>query len=417
MKLLLIVLASIAGLFLFFRLLRVIHNRKVKDLHPSPQDQCFVPSTHDLEGVEVVVNQYPVHEPFPLPFDSSDVWIITGANIGLKGTTVSTLKKALSVKGYSVQYYDKVLGNVTPEALAYNFPGISPDIDILSRNSFTKAIIEGLGIDLAEKDVLFIRYSGKIASSFSAQSEQDTFEVYVDSAKDAKDFMIKAFAYIDTLKGGAKHDIRFSIKHKDDDGQILFRKGDQKDERDIKPPTPDELFDEGLRKVAMETYSGLSHLIMSGYSIEVIEGWLKKLSAPSHVIITKDYRILLPDFNNMEITMTQLPKTVFLFFLWFDIRCAIYQLQDHRDEFLAIYRKISIFDDPQAMEDSIDRLVSSNGVSFMEKCCAVKKAFTNKMSDHQARNYYVHGEQGYSKGIDLDRSLVTWEAPLFTRGL
>ena len=143
---------------------------------------------------------------------------------------------------------------------------------------------------------------------------------------------------------------------------------------------------------------------------------VKQLSAPSHLVITKDYRILLPDYNNLEIKMTQLPKTVFLFFLWFDIRCAIYQLQDHRDEFLAIYRKLSIFDDPQAMEDSIDRLVAANGVSFMEKCAAVKRAFTTKMSDRQAKNYYVHGEQGYSKGIDLDRSLVTWESPLFTKG-
>lgn len=432
MKVLLIVLASLAGLFLLLRLIGLIlvktgkarprsktrqkprfdHKQFIKD---DPNEQLFVPSTKDLEGIEVVANQYPVDEPFPLPFEEGVVWIITGEKIGLKGTTVSIIKKALSAKGYSIQYYDKVLGNVTPEALAYNFPGIKADAAILSRERFTKAIIEGLGIDLAEKDVLFVRYIGKADPTLFDYSERNAFEVYVDSASNAEEFLIKAFAFVETLKDIRDSGIRFSISRRDNDNDIRFRRADSDTPKDVEPPTPDEIFDEGLRKVAQETYSSLSHLIMSGYSIEVIEGWLKQLSAPSHVVITKDYRIFLPDYNNLEIKMTQLPKTVFLFFLWFDVRCAIYQLQDHRDEFLAIYRKLSIFDDPQAMEDSIDRLVSANGVSFMEKCAAVKKAFTTKMSDRQAKNYYVHGEQGYSKGIDLDRSLVTWEYPLFTK--
>lgn len=433
MKVLLIVLASLAGLFLLFRLIGFILVKTGKArprsktrpiprfdhkqfINNKPKEQVFVPSTEDIEKVEVETNQYPVDAPFPLPFEEGDVWVITGEKIGLKGTTVSTIKKALSSKGYSIQYYDKVFGNVTPEALAYNFPGIKAEIEILSRERFTKAILEGLGIELADKDVLFVRYIGKADPTLFDQSERDAFEVCVDSASNAEEFLIKAFAYVETLKDISDSGIRFSISRRDGDSDIRFRSAEPRGPKDVEPPTPDEIFDEGLRKVAQETYTSLSHLIMSGYSIEVIEGWLKQLSAPSHVVITKDYRILLPDYNNLEITMTQLPKTVFLFFLWFDIRCPIYQLQNHRDEFLAIYRKLSIFDDSKTMEDSIDRLVAANGVSFMEKCSAVKKAFTTKMSDRQAKNYYIHGEQGYSKGIDLDRSLVTWEVPLFTKG-
>ena len=416
MKLLLIVIASLAGLFLLLRLVGIFHRRtrKVKlhsELDKLPHKQDFVPSTEDIKGVEIKASHYLVEEPFPLPFEEDDVWIITGKEIGLKGTTVSKIRKALSAKGYSIQYYEKVFGNVTPEALAYNFPGIAPGADVLSKDFFTKAVTEGLGIEPADKDILFIRYIGKTDPVLTEQSKRDSFEVFVNSATDSKDFLIKAFAYMESLKDIRDSDIRFSISN-----GTRFRRARPDHLDNVEPPTPDELFDEELNKVAQETYSSLSHLIMSGYSIEVIEGWLKKLSTPSHLVITKDYRILLPDYNNLEIKMTQLPKTVFFFFLWFDIRCAIYQLQDHRDEFLAIYRKLSIFDDPKAMEDSIDRLVAANGVSFMEKCAAVKRAFTTKMSDRQAKNYYIHGEQGYSKGIDLDRSLVTWESPLFTKG-
>ncbi len=415
MKTLLILLASLAGLFLFLKLISTIRAKRARAQLQSklksqkvPKKEYFVPSAEDLGKVDVKVCLHPVTQPFPLPLKEKDIWFISRWD-DPEMDEIYTLKYALEDKGYDFRYYNEVFEDLTPEVIAYNFPSFNPDTDVVSRERFTKAVTEGLGIDFKENSFLFVRYSGKTDPTLSAPSGQDAFEVFTDVATNPKDLLIKGFAYIETLKdlGYHSHDgeVCFSI------GSSTMPSGNILNE--AQPPTPDEIFDKELEKVANETYSSLSRLIMSGYSIEVFEGWLKKLSAPSRVVITRDYRILLPDYNNMEIKMTQLPKTVFLFFLWFDTRCAIHQLQRHRDIFLAIYRKLTIFDEPQTMEESIDRLVASDGRSFMEKCSAVKKAFLAKMSDRQAINYYIHGRQGYSKGIDLDRQLVAWETPLF----
>ena len=417
MKVLLVILVSLALLFLLFRMLGLF---KPQSKQSELKEKRNVSYYKDTEDVDIEDDQY-IDSSFPLPFNKGDVWIITGEKVNLKETTINSLKKAFAAKRYSIQYYDKVFGNVTREALAYNFPGITSDVDILSKEWFTKTVIDGLDIDLAEDDVLFIRYCGKADPTSYDQSEREAFEVnmdsptrlidvtrngrsgrfevYTDSATNEEAFLEKVVSYIDTLKIISDNDIRFSVTGRD--------------EKKDTPSTPDDIFDDCLEKVAKETYSSLEHLVMNGYSIDVIDGWLKRLSAPSRVIITKDYRIFLSDYNNMEITMTQLPKTVFLFFLWYDIRCNIIQLKSHRDEILAIYRKLSVFDEPQTMKNTIDRLVSSNGASFMEQCSAIKKAFITKISDRQAKHYYVHGKQGYSKGIDLDRKFVTWEEPLF----
>ena len=64
------------------------------------------------------------------------------------------------------------------------------------------------------------------------------------------------------------------------------------------------------------------------------------------------------------------------------------------------------------MKESIERLTNPLDNSICEKCAAIKKAFTLKINEQVAQNYFVHGEQGEKKGISLDRNLVEWECEL-----
>ena len=87
-------------------------------------------------------------------------------------------------------------------------------------------------------------------------------------------------------------------------------------------------------------------------------------------------------------------------------------LQDYREELKMIYGHVCTSDDPQRMEESINRLIDPFDNSICEKCANVKKAFLVKVADNIAANYYVSGAQGEKKGISLDRSLVEWECEL-----
>ncbi len=166
--------------------------------------------------------------------------------------------------------------------------------------------------------------------------------------------------------------------------------------------------DGDLNNLAAEVESKIQQLVKGGYPVETIENWLQKAVKLSRVKVTADYRIFLTDYDQ-EIKMRQLPKTLYFFFLRHREGCRLKDLGDHRDELLAIYRKLTISDDQKQVEASIDALVNPVGNSFSEKCAAVKLAFLKEMPERIARNYYIQGPQGGVKSISIDRALVEWE--------
>ena len=101
-----------------------------------------------------------------------------------------------------------------------------------------------------------------------------------------------------------------------------------------------------------------------------------------------------------------------IFFLRHPEGVMFSHLQDYREELKMIYGHVCTNDDPQRMEESINRLTDPFDNSICEKCANVKKAFLVKVADNIASNYYISGAQGEKKGISLDRTLVEWECEL-----
>ena len=400
-----------------------IFNRRMSK-KDKPVQEKINPSQEEVNAVEVKVTKHAVQYPFPLLPREEDVWVVFGPNIGLTDSTSGKLRSALSNKGYSFHHYEQVFGGVTAEALEYNFPDVDIDIDALSQESFSKAICEGLGVELPERCILFIRYCGKSETGPSGAEPADTFSVFDASAPNSFEFLKKALAYVASLKriGGSgtrfrvvhdDDDVRFSIRGYGDDEQTLFResKGPGLPE-EIVPPTPDEEFDDEMERVARETFAGIKKLILSGYSIDTIESWLNKLSKRSRVVITEKYEILLPDYKNKVVKMNQLPKALFLFFLKHDRGYAIYQMEDQKDELLSIYGKLTNSSYPETIRERIDSLVASDGKSFTEKCSLIRKAFSGIVPERFIEDYYIDGPQGEAKRIKLDRSLVEWRVKI-----
>lgn len=408
----------------------IMKNRPLDRLfHKKKADQKEVikenlpPTQEEVDAVEVYTTSHTVKSLIPLLPREEDVWVVCGKGIGLRGETVGKIRSGLLRKGYDIQYYDKVFGGITKEALDYNFPDLEVEVEQLSAESFVQALRDGLGLEIPELSILFIRYEGKTEPDLFGNGPEDCFSVFDASAPNAHDFLTNAFAYIQSLKachctrfryadGGGSSNVRFSITRKDDDSQILFRDGDNDGMEDIPPATPDELFDREMDKLAEETYSGLERLVLSGYSIDVIEGWLNKLSRRSRVVITDKFKILLPDYQNREVVMNQLPKALFLFFLKHDRAYAIYQMQEQKRELMDIYQKLTNSNDLETIEQRIDSLVNPDGVSFVEKCSMIRRAFNGLVPMRFVSEYYIQGPQGEAKCISLDRSLVEWNVKI-----
>lgn len=130
----------------------------------------------------------------------------------------------------------------------------------------------------------------------------------------------------------------------------------------------------------------------------------------SRMVITKDYRILLPDYDNMEITMPTLSKVVYFFFLRHPEGMRFKEMIDHREELLGIYYRLSNREDVEKLEQSIDELVDSTHNSINEKCSRIRAAFVSQFNPDLARNYYITKGDFGCKLITLDRDMVDDES-------
>ncbi len=131
--------------------------------------------------------------------------------------------------------------------------------------------------------------------------------------------------------------------------------------------------------------------------------------------ITKDYHILLPDYNNIEITMPTLSKVVYFFYLRHPEGLKFKELIDHREEILQIYYRVSNRNDIDELDQSIDELIDSSKNSINEKCSRIRSAFISRFNDDLAKNYYITYGNGNVKLIGLDRNLVMDEAGIIKK--
>ena len=129
----------------------------------------------------------------------------------------------------------------------------------------------------------------------------------------------------------------------------------------------------------------------------------------SRLVITKDYRILLPDYNDIEVKMEPLVKAVFFLFLNHPEGIIFKELADFREELLNIYKKLKPMGLNKRTIQSIEDVTNPLLNSINEKCARIRSAFVKEFDESLAKNYFVRGERGEAKKIALPRDLVIWE--------
>ena len=139
--------------------------------------------------------------------------------------------------------------------------------------------------------------------------------------------------------------------------------------------------------------------------IEALEG----TDDGERILVTRDYRILLPDRFGMEIRLRPLVKTVFLLFLRHPEGIRFGDLPDYRNELLDLYKGITRRPSGPETEASIDRLVDPRDNSIHEKAANLSAALSRYFKPQELPAYVLTGKAGAPKRIRLDRSRVEWE--------
>ena len=111
----------------------------------------------------------------------------------------------------------------------------------------------------------------------------------------------------------------------------------------------------------------------------------------SRLVVTKDYRIILADYDNREVELTPVHKAVYLLFLAHPEGIEFKKLRDYRDELARYYMATARLMDKEAIMESVDMLVDPLNNSINEKCSRIKKVFMDMMDEYTASYYIISG--------------------------
>lgn len=153
----------------------------------------------------------------------------------------------------------------------------------------------------------------------------------------------------------------------------------------------------------------MQKLRAKGMNEWTFRGLFKTKAQLSRLVVTKDFRILLPDYNDIEVKMEPLVKAVYLLFLRHPEGIVFKGLTDYREELLDIYKALKPMGLSKRTIQSIEDVTNPLLNSINEKCARIRSAFIKEFDEGLAKNYFVTGERGEVKKITLPRDLVIWE--------
>ena len=172
---------------------------------------------------------------------------------------------------------------------------------------------------------------------------------------------------------------------------------------------------------------GRTDLLLKAISVPILEQLRIEAARAtlSPLVITEDYRFLLPDYGNREVQLSPIHKALYLLFLNHPEGIEFKNLVDHREELFALYRKIGNRIDPDKITEPVNRLTNPLDNAINEKCSRIKAAFSDLMDEYQADYYIINSHikrhQGSSmklwferlKIINLPRELVIYRVDDF----
>lgn len=162
--------------------------------------------------------------------------------------------------------------------------------------------------------------------------------------------------------------------------------------------SPEELAERLQDIVAKLKTMGRSDLILrsiGGSTLEELKLETAKRTL-SRLVITSDFRFLLPDFGNVEVDLQPVHKAVYLLFLNHPEGIEFKRLAEYRDELRRWYRMTARLMDNEKIEESILHLTNPLDNAINEKCSRIKRAFMEVMDEYHAYYYIISGHSAFN---------------------
>lgn len=157
--------------------------------------------------------------------------------------------------------------------------------------------------------------------------------------------------------------------------------------------TPEEVAGQIKRLVEQLQGAGRKDLLLKAIGAPMLEELRIEAAKAklSRLLITKDYRFFLVDYQNREVELQPVHKAVYLLFLAHPEGIEFKRLANYREELTRYYMATAKLLDKEKIVDGVAHLVNPLDNAINEKCSRIKKVFMELMDEYSASYYIISG--------------------------
>lgn len=127
----------------------------------------------------------------------------------------------------------------------------------------------------------------------------------------------------------------------------------------------------------------------------------------SPIVVNRDFKIILPAYNELELRFPPLLRTLYILFLNHPEGIVLKHISDYRNEIEDIYILIKPGGSDDIMTSSINELCDPLSDSLRQKLSKINRIVKSTILNPElAENYIINGERGQTYGIKLDSSQI-----------
>ena len=128
----------------------------------------------------------------------------------------------------------------------------------------------------------------------------------------------------------------------------------------------------------------------------------------SPVVVNKNMKIILPAYNEVELRMTPLARTIYILFLCHPEGIVLKEIGDYRDELTDIYTLVKPRAKWELAESSINELATPGSDLLQQQLSRIKRAVTNQILVKElSEPYIISGKRGGEYRLNIPPDMIT----------
>ena len=157
--------------------------------------------------------------------------------------------------------------------------------------------------------------------------------------------------------------------------------------------TPEEIAEQVRQLAGQLQMAGRKDLLLKAIGAPLLEELRIEAARAklSRLLITRDYRFVLLDYEHKEVELQPVHKAVYLLFLAHPEGIEFKRLGEYREELTRYYMATAKLMDKEKIMESVEHLVNPLDNAINEKCSRIKKVFLDMMDEYAASYYIISG--------------------------